>query len=308
MQHYCNAYRSAILNTFLLLVRPYAYFNEYLDYYQTEGTPEDNGFFKFNDFTIDPRMREIDSHLVHHGAINDLLVGCFCFIRVWLFLRSILYLFFDNLVQHDRVSEIMGFPIHHSFLFRFYYHGNQASTIAWVTITFLAVFMVLLLDYEGFQIPTFFDQIWYLLITMTTVGYGDYFTKNVFGNYTIVIVVFLGQILSSLFVLVLTDILSMDQSDKLSMDTIKKIYINMEMKRVVVDWLSCEVKIKTIKKIRIIMRQKDYGDYELYRLMTQSSQARQRYRELKSEQEGLDDIWYTLFGKYQMINDEKKVL
>ena len=143
---------------------------------------------------------------------------------------------------------------------------------------------------------------------MTTVGYGDYFTRNVFGNYTIVIVVFLGQILSSLFVLVITDILSMDQSDKLSMDTIKKIYINLEMKRVVVDWLSCEVKIKTIKKIRIIMRQKDYGDYELYRLLTQSSQARQRYRELKSELEGLDDIWYTLFGKYQMINDEKKVL
>ena len=202
----------------------------------------------------------------------------------------------------------MGFPIHHSFLFRFYYNGNQASTITWVTITFFAVFMMLLLDYEGFQIPTFFDQIWYLLITMTTVGYGDYFTRNVFGNYTIVIVVFLGQILSSLFVLVITDILSMDQSDKLSMDTIKKIYINLEMKRVVVDWLSCEVKIKTIKKIRIIMRQKDYGDYELYRLLTQSSQARQRYRELKSELEGLDDIWYTLFGKYQMINDEKKVL
>ena len=100
----------------------------------------------------------------------------------------------------------------------------------------------------------------------------------------------------------------MDQSDKLAMDTIKKIYIKQEMKKAVVDWLSCEIKIKTIKKIRIIMRQKDHGDYELYRLLTQSSQARMRYRELKSEQEGLEDIWYKLFGKYQLINDEKSII
>ena len=114
--------------------------------------------------------------------------------------------------------------------------------------------------------------------------------------------------MSSLFVLVLTGVLSMDQSDKLAMDTIKKIYIKQEMKKVVVDWLSCEIKIKTIKKIRIIMRQKDHDDYELYHLLTESSQARLRFRELKSELEGLEDFWYKLFGKYQMINDEKKLL
>jgi hypothetical protein len=47
---------------------------------------------------------------------------------------------------------------------------------------------------------------------MTTVGYGDFFPKTVFGRFIDVFLVIWGTFIVSLMVVVLTNTLNMDQS------------------------------------------------------------------------------------------------
>ena len=65
------------------------------------------------------------------------------------------------------------------------------------------MFIILLVEVDCFSLPSFYAQAWYIIITMTTVGYGDYYTKNAFGNFVTIIAVFVGQFLIALYVLVL---------------------------------------------------------------------------------------------------------
>jgi predicted DNA-binding protein YlxM (UPF0122 family) len=105
---------------------------------------------------------------------------------------------------------------------------------------------------------------------MTTVGYGDYFTKSIFGNFAAICAIFIGAIAAALFTLVCFDQLSMDKADMASFKAIQKNAMHDEMKKVVVAWLSCEVKIKSIKQIRKASRNKLYAEMELYHLQSQA--------------------------------------
>lgn len=51
---------------------------------------------------------------------------------------------------------------------------------------------------------------WYVLITMTTVGYGDVFAMSHAGRAIAIICAFVGVLIVALFVLCLDNILSFD--------------------------------------------------------------------------------------------------
>ena len=53
-RHYMNAYSMAIVNTILLMIKPYEFLNDYMDYY---GNQKDYPFF--NSFDVTPRMNAI---------------------------------------------------------------------------------------------------------------------------------------------------------------------------------------------------------------------------------------------------------
>ena len=55
---------------------------------------------------------------------------------------------------------------------------------------------------------------WLTIITMTTVGYGDLYPRTIFGRVIDVILVVWGTFIVSLMVVVLTNTLNMDQSEK----------------------------------------------------------------------------------------------
>ena len=55
---------------------------------------------------------------------------------------------------------------------------------------------------------------WLTIITMTTVGYGDFYPRTIFGRVIDVILVVWGTFIVSLMVVVLTNTLNMDQSEK----------------------------------------------------------------------------------------------
>ena len=83
----------------IFIFRPNPDFNEILDYFQYEEEGKMHFFFRFNKFVISERMRHITSHFEHRGAINDILIMFFVFSRMYMFTSSVLYLYYDNLVQ-----------------------------------------------------------------------------------------------------------------------------------------------------------------------------------------------------------------
>ncbi len=62
------------------------------------------------------------------------------------------------------------------------------------------------------DINDFSNALWLTIITMTTVGYGDYFPRTTFGRVIDVILVVWGTFVVSLMVVVLTNTLNMDPS------------------------------------------------------------------------------------------------
>lgn len=62
------------------------------------------------------------------------------------------------------------------------------------------------------DISDFSNALWLTIITMTTVGYGDYFPRTTFGRVIDVILVVWGTFIVSLMVVVLTNTLNMDPS------------------------------------------------------------------------------------------------
>lgn len=64
------------------------------------------------------------------------------------------------------------------------------------------------------DISDFQNALWLTIITMTTVGYGDYYPRTTFGRVIDVLLVVWGTFIVSLMVVVLTNTLNMDQSEK----------------------------------------------------------------------------------------------
>jgi len=73
----------------------------------------------------------------------------------------------------------------------------------------------LLINQEGVtqnDLSNLTDALWFTIITMTTVGYGDYYPRTTFGRLIDIVLVVWGTFIVSLMVVVLTNTLNMDQS------------------------------------------------------------------------------------------------
>ncbi len=57
------------------------------------------------------------------------------------------------------------------------------------------------------------NTIWNVLVTMTTVGYGDYFPKTNMGRVIGIIIAFWGVFIVSLFVVSLSNMFEFDQGE-----------------------------------------------------------------------------------------------
>jgi potassium intermediate/small conductance calcium-activated channel subfamily N protein 2 len=64
------------------------------------------------------------------------------------------------------------------------------------------------------DISSFANALWLTIITMTTVGYGDFYPRTTFGRIIDVVLVVWGTFIVSLMVVVLTNTLNMDQSER----------------------------------------------------------------------------------------------
>jgi voltage-gated potassium channel len=78
------------------------------------------------------------------------------------------------------------------------------------------LFTILAIEYEIFNplIMTIGDSIWYVLITVMTVGYGDIYAISYLGQITMIIATFSGIVFSSIFVVCVDEFLKMSENEK----------------------------------------------------------------------------------------------
>lgn len=137
-------------------------------------------------------------------------------------------------------------------------------TIVYLVIfTSIIIFTMVLIEIDCFTLSNFNDSAWYVLITMTTVGYGDFFTKNLFGKCAMTIATFIGAICTSVYLTAVTNFLNMEYFERQAFAVIQRGIIKNELKKEVALWLACEYKIKLILKIRYASGKKSYGNDDL---------------------------------------------
>jgi hypothetical protein len=66
---------------------------------------------------------------------------------------------------------------------------------------------------------------WNVIITLTTVGYGDYYPKTNFGRFVGVITAFWGVFFVSLFVVALTNTLELEDSEVRAYTLLRRLFI-----------------------------------------------------------------------------------
>lgn len=80
------------------------------------------------------------------------------------------------------------------------------------------------------DISNFYNALWLTIITMTTVGYGDYYPRTTFGRIIDVFLVVWGTFIVSLMVVVLTNTLNMDQSEKRALIVLNRLEAKKALK------------------------------------------------------------------------------
>ena len=77
----------------------------------------------------------------------------------------------------------------------------------------MRIFERVVSDHSGFNFNLLSNAMWTVLVTMTTVGYGDFYIKTLFGRLVGIIVAFWGVFIVSLFVVSLSTMLEFDNAE-----------------------------------------------------------------------------------------------
>lgn len=104
-------------------------------------------------------------------------------------------------------------------------------------------------DLERFE-----NAIWLTIITMTTVGYGDLFPRTLIGRIIDVFLIIWGIFIVSLMVVVLTNTLNMDMSEKRALTVLNRLDLKAIQKKhaanyIIIAWKK-QRKVRELASIR----------------------------------------------------------
>jgi len=89
---------------------------------------------------------------------------------------------------------------------------------------------------------------WCVVVTLATVGYGDFFPKSLLGRIAGMFVCFWGTFIVSYFVVTVTNMLSFDPSEQKSYTLLQRLHFKEELKVYAVNVLSAAFKHRSVIK------------------------------------------------------------
>jgi len=102
-------------------------------------------------------------------------------------------------------------------------------------------------DYNNFE-----NAMWNVIVTLSTVGYGDIFMKTIFGRIVGTIICFWGTFIVSYFVVTVTNMLSFAPPEEKSYTLLQRLHYKEELKSYAVNVLTAAYKQRQVRM--------NYGD------------------------------------------------
>jgi hypothetical protein len=92
------------------------------------------------------------------------------------------------------------------------------------------------------------NSIWNVIVTMSTVGYGDFFPKTTLGRLVGVIICLWGVVVVSIFVVTVTNMLSFDPTEEKTYSLLQRLSYKEQLKRKATFVLASAYKGRSILK------------------------------------------------------------
>ena len=179
-----------------------------------------------------------------------------------------------------RVSRLFRFKNGFRFMFRCYFKEQSLFTTLVLSITILAAFSYAIRVFE-YQNPvddftSYFNSLWFTVVTFCTIGYGDYVPMSGFGRMAAATLGFTGVLGCYLITLVLIENVQMSQSEEQALDFFtrrcEQEQVSLRLRRVLVAILRMNVARKTANSLRgslvwrrafqrMVDAQRDYQNY-----------------------------------------------
>lgn len=102
----------------------------------------------------------------------------------------------------------------------------------------LRVFESPLTEVTGQDFTSMENCMWNVIITLTSVGYGDIFPKTLFGRIVGCLIAFWGVCITSFFVVTVTNMLQFSTSEEKAYNLLLRLYYKGQLKKGAVDVLS----------------------------------------------------------------------
>lgn len=165
--------------------------------------------------------------------VNTVLFTAMFFLRSYHLVRPLLYYSYYMGNRAYRVCNIGNHQCTFSFAMKAWFSVSSFSVTAFL-YGFATFYFGILLRFNeeqahrqnsDLQHYSWRNSLWCAYITMTTVGYGDFYPTTTFGRYVGILCAFVGMFLTSLAVIALFEILEFTPSEEISyrlIDTLRK--------------------------------------------------------------------------------------
>jgi len=160
-----------------------------------------------------PRARRLT---IMYGANNHYLYACKCIMKEKP-LPNVLFGFFASVVIFGYMVRVCERPLNR-------YHP------------------------EGVDFNNYLNAMWCVVVTMTTVGYGDYYPRTHVGRFVTLLVCLWGVFIVSLMVVTLNNILTLSNVEEKSLTVLKRLELRKEVQKEAAYVLTNMAKISLTKR------------------------------------------------------------
>lgn len=92
------------------------------------------------------------------------------------------------------------------------------------------------------------NSVWNVIVTMSTVGYGDFFPKTIMGRFVGVLICIWGAAVVSIFVVTVTNMLAFDPTEEKTYSLLQRLQYKEELKKKATRVLAAAYKGRSILK------------------------------------------------------------